>query len=41
MAQVRLEGMSYSWPVVERQLRTHNQFERATAAENIMKCCWI
>lgn len=35
MAQVLLEGMSYSWLVEERKLRTHDQFEGRTAAQNI------
>ena len=35
MAQVLLEAMSYSWLVEERKLRTHDEFEDRTAAENI------
>ena len=37
MAQVLLEAMSYSWLVEERELRTHDEFENRSAAENIRK----
>lgn len=35
MAQVLLEAVSYSWLVEERQLRTHDEFEYRTTAQNI------